>query len=92
MEESESGVSDLFWSYFSRNVEKLPSLSEIGNRLRWLFRDEGGGKTDGASSLFTDESRHRLPSSGRVRDESSLLDKRLTIGRIVHKSQLRESR
>lgn len=42
MEESESGVSGLFRSYFSWNVEKLPSLSEIGNRLRWLFRDAWG--------------------------------------------------
>lgn len=50
-----------------------------------------GGKTDGASSPLVDESRHRLLSSRRVRDGSSLLDKRLTIDRIVHKSQSRES-
>lgn len=91
-EESENGVSGLFQSYFSWNVEKLPSLSEIGNRLCWLFRDAWGGKTDGASSLLADESRHRLLSSGWVRDGSSLFDKRLTIDGIVHKLQPRESR
>lgn len=76
----EGGVGDLFQSYFSRNIEKLPSL---GNRKSITSADSrraGAKLMASLVDLLADSSR-------RVRDGSSHLDKRLRTDRVVHKSQ-----
>lgn len=82
----ERAVAGLFRSYFSRGVEKLPSLENRKSitggdsrraKLMALPTSWLAGETPSASLLV-----------GRVRDGFSLIDKRSTMDRVVHKSRV----
>lgn len=80
MERTDGDVGDLFQSYFSRSIEKLPSLENRKSITPADSRRAGAKLMAFLVDPLADSSR-------RVRDGSSHLDKRLTTDRVVHKSQ-----